>query len=87
MTHVHDTGNFDRTICPEPCGAMHSYCAVCGKRQDPCAFDVADAERRGAVRALRAAAATFRADEEGSAEAEARYCDDEADAIERGADF
>lgn len=35
--HPCDTGDFDRTICPEPCGYMHSYCATCGVRQDPCA--------------------------------------------------
>lgn len=35
--HTCDTGDFDRTICPEPCGYMHSYCATCGVRQDPCA--------------------------------------------------
>jgi len=34
--HVCDSGWFDRTICPPPCGAMHSYCDTCGKRQDPC---------------------------------------------------
>ena len=39
--HRCDTGHFDRTICPEPCGYMHSYCATCGKRQDPCAHDAA----------------------------------------------
>lgn len=37
--HECDTGHFDRTICPEPCGYMHSYCATCGVRQDPCAHD------------------------------------------------
>jgi hypothetical protein len=37
--HVCDSGNFDRTICPDPCGMMHSYCATCGKRQDRCAHD------------------------------------------------
>ena len=37
--HTCDTGDFDRTICPEPCGYMHSYCARCGVRQDPCAHD------------------------------------------------
>lgn len=35
--HRCDTGDFDRNICPEPCGYMHSYCATCGVRQDPCA--------------------------------------------------
>ena len=37
--HTCDTGHFDRTICPEPCGMMHSYCATCGKRADNCAHD------------------------------------------------
>jgi hypothetical protein len=34
--HDCDTGDFDRTLCPEPCGAMHSYCSTCGRRMDPC---------------------------------------------------
>ncbi len=29
---------FDRTVCPEPCGTMHTY-DPSGKRLDPCAFD------------------------------------------------
>lgn len=37
--HRCDTGHFDRTLCPEPCGYMHSYCTTCGERQDPCAHD------------------------------------------------
>lgn len=37
--HTCDTGDFDRNICPEPCGYMHSYCARCGVRQDPCAHE------------------------------------------------
>lgn len=37
--HICDTGYFDRSLCPEPCGSMHSYCDTCGKRQDPCAHD------------------------------------------------
>ena len=45
--HVCDAGDFDRSICPEPCGRMHSYCTYCGARQDPCAHDraVAAADR------------------------------------------
>lgn len=35
--HTCDTGCFDRTLCPEPCNMMHSYCTYCGARQDPCA--------------------------------------------------
>lgn len=34
--HDCDTGYFDRTVCPEPCGMMHSYCATCGNPADPC---------------------------------------------------
>lgn len=37
--HVCDWGHFDRTVCPDPCGGMHSYCTVCGRRADPCAHD------------------------------------------------
>lgn len=39
MAHVCDTGHFDRTICPEPCGRMHSFCTTCGERQDSCDHD------------------------------------------------
>lgn len=24
---------FDRTVCPEPCGAMHYICETCGRVQ------------------------------------------------------
>ena len=41
--HRCDTGYFDRTLCPEPCDMMHSYCTLCGKRQDRCAWDDAPA--------------------------------------------
>ena len=34
--HTCDAGHFDRTICPEPCGTMHSYCSTCGSLQDEC---------------------------------------------------
>lgn len=37
--HDCDTGHFDRTICPEPCGMMHSYCDTCGTRADDCAHE------------------------------------------------
>lgn len=37
--HNCDTGWFDRVICPEPCGTMHSYCSVCGELQDECTLD------------------------------------------------
>jgi hypothetical protein len=37
--HVCDTGEQDRTLCPEPCGTGHVYCTVCGERQDQCALD------------------------------------------------
>ena len=36
--HDCDSGDFDRTACPYPCDTMHSYCTVCGKRQDDCAL-------------------------------------------------
>lgn len=39
--HRCDTGHFDRTVCPEPCGRMHSYCTTCGERHDDCAHDPA----------------------------------------------
>lgn len=29
---------FDRTVCPDPCGMMHTYDSQ-GKKLDPCAFD------------------------------------------------
>lgn len=37
--HDCDTGHFDRTTCPEPCGRMHSFCSTCGERQDECAHE------------------------------------------------
>lgn len=37
--HSCDSGNFDRAICPEPCGMMHSYCTTCGERADKCAHE------------------------------------------------
>lgn len=37
--HVCDSGHFDRTVCPEPCGYMHSFCSICGRRADACAHD------------------------------------------------
>jgi hypothetical protein len=39
LVHECDSGHFDRVVCPEPCGVMHSYCTVCGRRVDPCAHD------------------------------------------------
>lgn len=39
--HACDSGYFDRTVCPEPCGTMHSYCSACGIRQDGCVHDAA----------------------------------------------
>lgn len=52
--HICDTGHFDRTVCPEPCGAMHSYCSTCGARADHCAHEASAQE--GAVEALADAA-------------------------------
>lgn len=40
--HECDSGHFDRTVCAEPCGAMHSFCSICGKRADRCAGDEFD---------------------------------------------
>lgn len=37
--HECNSGYFDRTICPEPCGMMHYYCTVCGARDDTCVHD------------------------------------------------
>lgn len=36
-----DAGNsvFSRSICPEPCGSMHYYCAECGALLDDCPLD------------------------------------------------
>lgn len=39
--HVCDSGFFDRSICPDPCGLMHSFCTVCGNRADTCVHDTA----------------------------------------------
>ncbi len=36
--HECDAGDFDRVVCPDPCGMMHSYCSVCGELQDACAL-------------------------------------------------
>lgn len=30
---------FDRSICPEPCGFMHTRCDNCGKALDPCPWE------------------------------------------------
>lgn len=30
---------FDRTICPEPCGGMHTRCTACGEALDHCAIE------------------------------------------------
>jgi hypothetical protein len=35
----HNDAWFDRVICPEPCGMMHTYCADCGANLDTCTFD------------------------------------------------
>lgn len=44
--HGCDNGDFDRTICPEPCGSMHSYCTRCGARAGACALDLVGAPTR-----------------------------------------
>lgn len=30
---------FDRSVCPEPCGSMHTRCTACGMALDECTFD------------------------------------------------
>lgn len=37
VDHFCDSGDFDRSICPEPCNTMHSFCALCGQLMDHCA--------------------------------------------------
>lgn len=37
--HECDAGDFDRVICAEPCGLMHSYCTICGKCAEICPLD------------------------------------------------
>lgn len=37
---------FDRTICPEPCGGMHTRCADCGKALDCCPLERPAVEAR-----------------------------------------
>lgn len=32
----HRYTSFDRTICADPCGSMHTYCEDCGKCLDDC---------------------------------------------------
>lgn len=34
----HSDNWFDRSICPEPCGMMHTYCTLCGDTLDYCAL-------------------------------------------------
>lgn len=34
--HICDAGYFDRSICPEPCGMMHSYCSICDRMMGDC---------------------------------------------------
>lgn len=38
---VADAGDnwFDRSICPEPCGSMHTRCAKCGGAYGACPFE------------------------------------------------
>lgn len=37
--HICDAGDFDRVVCAEPCGKLHSYCSICGSLQDGCVHD------------------------------------------------
>lgn len=34
-----DRTYFDRSICPEPCAAMHQRCLDCGRAVDGCPFE------------------------------------------------
>lgn len=45
--HEHDY--FDRSICPEPCGAMHYRCTDCGWALDYCPHEDPDVEKCGSV--------------------------------------
>lgn len=38
---------FDRSVCPEPCGAMHTRCTACGTALGGCPLDAAPANRTG----------------------------------------
>ena len=33
---LHEDTWFDRTVCPEPCGSMHTICSTCGYIIDDC---------------------------------------------------
>lgn len=33
---------FDRTLCPEPCGSMHTRCGECGRAHGRCPLDRTD---------------------------------------------
>lgn len=35
----HRNTDFDRTLCPEPCGMFHTYCQDCGECLDKCAHE------------------------------------------------
>lgn len=41
MKHECDFGYFDRTLCG--CGAMHTYCNICGERDDDCPLEISKA--------------------------------------------
>jgi ferredoxin len=36
---AHEDTSFDRTLCAEPCGVMHTYCQHCGECLDECEHD------------------------------------------------
>lgn len=36
---AHRTIFFDRVVCPEPCGYMHSVCIACDVTLEPCAHE------------------------------------------------
>lgn len=37
--HPSDDTWFDREVCPEPCGMMHTRCKGCGTDADGCHWD------------------------------------------------
>ena len=47
--HVHDTATLNPNKCPPPCGSMHSYCTVCGDRQEPCFLGGPTLDRDAAI--------------------------------------
>lgn len=38
-THEGPDVDFDRVVCPDPCGTMHQRCTACGGTAEPCAWE------------------------------------------------